>query len=318
MSSLHKLQICGIRSFSPNHEHSQTIEFHHPLTIILGRNGAGKTTIIESCLNACTGELPSGGSDKCSFVHDPRVAGEADVRAQIRFTFRATSGRDMQVTRTYQANVARSKTTFHTVDASLAVRDPTTNKVTSGTFRCQDIDRMIPELLGVSRAVLENVVFCHQEEGNWPLGTSTDVKKRLDDIFASTKYVAALDKFRDCAKMYRTKAKEQEATLIQLKEHCTSAQNLRDELNQKESETAKQGKYISDCETRVARLSKVVAALEKVMGTAQKLQQDQDQTKGVLEEKLRVMNELKIRRRGAAIKPATEVKRALEKHDEFV
>ena len=44
---LKKLQISGIRSFSPGSEIS--IEFDEKLTLILGKNGAGKTTIIE-CL----------------------------------------------------------------------------------------------------------------------------------------------------------------------------------------------------------------------------------------------------------------------------
>jgi DNA repair protein RAD50 len=47
MTSIDKLLIQGIRSFSPNNKN--IIEFYKPLTIIVGQNGAGKTTIIE-CL----------------------------------------------------------------------------------------------------------------------------------------------------------------------------------------------------------------------------------------------------------------------------
>jgi DNA repair protein RAD50 len=47
--------------------------------------------------------------------------------------------------------------------------------------------------LGVSKAVLENVIFCHQEESNWPLLEGKAVKQRFDDIFASTRYVKALE-----------------------------------------------------------------------------------------------------------------------------
>lgn len=40
MSVLHKLGIVGIRSYSP--DQLETIEFH-PLTLIWGENGSGKT-----------------------------------------------------------------------------------------------------------------------------------------------------------------------------------------------------------------------------------------------------------------------------------
>lgn len=40
MSSVDKLQIRGIRSFSPNRD--ETIEFYSPLTMIVGANGCGK------------------------------------------------------------------------------------------------------------------------------------------------------------------------------------------------------------------------------------------------------------------------------------
>ena len=56
MSSIGKMQIRGIRSFSPDRD--ETIEFYSPLTMIVGANGCGKTTIIESLKYASTGYLP--------------------------------------------------------------------------------------------------------------------------------------------------------------------------------------------------------------------------------------------------------------------
>ena len=50
------MQIRGIRSFSPDHD--EMIEFYSPLTMIVGANGCGKTTIIESLKFATTGSLP--------------------------------------------------------------------------------------------------------------------------------------------------------------------------------------------------------------------------------------------------------------------
>ena len=43
MSQIEKLAIRGIRAFSPDRE--QAIEFESPLTMIVGANGCGKTTV---------------------------------------------------------------------------------------------------------------------------------------------------------------------------------------------------------------------------------------------------------------------------------
>ena len=50
------MSIQGIRAFSPFE--SKTIKFLKPLTIIVGDNGCGKTTIIECLKIGCTGGLP--------------------------------------------------------------------------------------------------------------------------------------------------------------------------------------------------------------------------------------------------------------------
>ena len=46
MAQIQKMQIQGIRSFGPTPDDRQNIEFFSPLTLILGQNGCGKTTII--------------------------------------------------------------------------------------------------------------------------------------------------------------------------------------------------------------------------------------------------------------------------------
>lgn len=56
------------------------------------------------------------------------------------------------------------------------------------TYRCADIDKMVPSLMGVSKAVLDNVIFVHQEDSNWPLAEGRVLKDKFDDIFSATKY----------------------------------------------------------------------------------------------------------------------------------
>lgn len=71
------------------------------------------------------------------------------------------------------------------------------------------------------RAILDNVIFCHQEESNWlventiklqcfeskfdvyqfrPLSEPSILKKKFDDIFSSTKYTKALTNIKDLRK----------------------------------------------------------------------------------------------------------------------
>lgn len=57
------------------------------------------------------------------------------------------------------------------------------------SYRCADMDREIPALMGVSKAVLENVIFVHQDESNWPLQDPSTLKKKFDDIFSATRYL---------------------------------------------------------------------------------------------------------------------------------
>lgn len=59
------------------------------------------------------------------------------------------------------------------------------------SYRCADMDREIPALMGVSKAILENVIFVHQDESNWPLQDPSTLKKKFDDIFSATRYFLA-------------------------------------------------------------------------------------------------------------------------------
>lgn len=49
MASIDKLSVRGIRSFSPDEE-EQVIKFGFPLTIIVGKNGCGKSLDQRLCI----------------------------------------------------------------------------------------------------------------------------------------------------------------------------------------------------------------------------------------------------------------------------
>ena len=53
--------------------------------------------------------------------------------------------------------------------------------------KCGEMDREMISSLGVSKPVLNHVIFCHQEESNWPLSEGKALKEKFDAIFAATK-----------------------------------------------------------------------------------------------------------------------------------
>ncbi|EDO44237.1 predicted protein [Nematostella vectensis] len=134
MSSIEKMQVCGIRSYS--HQERCVIEFQKPLTLIVGHNGAGKT-----------------------------VAGEQEVKGQIKLKFKDVTGNYVVVTRTLVAQQKGKKLETRTMDG--VIMREVHGQRQSISSKCAEINREMISFLGVSKAVLETVIFCHQEESNW-------------------------------------------------------------------------------------------------------------------------------------------------------
>ncbi|KAI5117920.1 hypothetical protein M0805_001999 [Coniferiporia weirii] len=195
MASLNKLAIRGIRSFDD--KNIAVIEFFSPVTVIVGHNGSGKTTIIECLKYATTGDQPPN-SRGGAFVHDPKMANEKEVKAQVKLRFIAANGQRMLAVRNLSVTVKKTAgLTMKTLESILSLADgnPSGKRATIST-KCAEIDAEIPNLLGVSKAVLENVIFCHQEDSYWPLAEPAALKKKFDDIFEATRYTKALDSIK--------------------------------------------------------------------------------------------------------------------------
>jgi DNA repair protein RAD50 len=193
MSSIDKIGIRGIRSFSPARE--EVVEFYAPLTMVVGANGCGKTTIIECLKYACCGSLPPGSRSGQLFVNDPQMYGKPEVKASIKLKFRNRKNEAMVCTRSLALTQKKAKLEFRALDGAIKTTDASGNRV-STSHKCTDLDNQIPLLLGVSKSVLENVIFCHQEDSSWPLQDPKELKKRFDDIFESSRYTKALESIK--------------------------------------------------------------------------------------------------------------------------
>ena len=234
MSYLKKLMIKGVRSFDPQRD--EVIEFYSPLTVILGPNGAGKTTIIEALRYVTTGECPPNSNRGKTFVHDPSIAKTNTVRGQVKLKFHDVGNENTIVTRSLEVTMKRTAKGLQMSSKTLdGVIKRGSNTIDS---RCAVIDTEMLDLIGVSKAVLTNVIFCHQEDSNWPLSEGKILKEKFDDIFGSIYYVKALDKIRKLRKSEKDDerilnshvelAKEHKR---QLDNHVNKNEKLRRELN---------------------------------------------------------------------------------------
>lgn len=89
------------------------------------------------------------------------------------------------------------------------------------------MDKVVPELMGVSKPILDDVVihsawylynfqkiFCHQEESNWPMQSQgAKLKQKFDDIFAATRYTKALEAVKKLKKTHAEQVKDAQLKL---------------------------------------------------------------------------------------------------------
>ncbi|TVY64197.1 DNA repair protein RAD50, partial [Lachnellula suecica] len=207
-ASIDKLRITGIRSF--DNTRAEVIHFQTPLTLIVGYNGSGKTSIIECLKYATTGESPPN-SKNGGFVHDPKLCGEKEVMAQVKLQCKDMQGNKVVITRSLKSSVT-SKGTVSTnaLDNNLmfvknGIRESISNKKAT-------LDEAVFTYLGVSSAILEYVIFCHQEDSMWPMNEPTALKKKFDEIFDASAYIRAIVNLKDLRKAKNANLKSLEQT----------------------------------------------------------------------------------------------------------
>lgn len=204
MTTIDKLGIMGIRSYGIDEE--TIIKFYKPLTILLGRNGSGKSTIIEAVRMATTGLLPPFlEKNGAAFIHDPRLDNETETKAKIRLQFTNVRGDEYLVSRHFRLTLKKPprnapgyKAEYRALDTTLKRYDAgnSGNSGKARAYRAADLNSLLPVVMRVSKPVLNNVIFVHQEDSLWPLSDPSTVKKRFDDIFAATRYTKALEVIR--------------------------------------------------------------------------------------------------------------------------
>ena len=100
----------------------------------------------------------------------------------------------MVVTRSLQLTVKKATRQQKTLEGQLLmVKDGERTAISS---RVAELDQIMPQYLGVSKAILDSVIFCHQDESLWPMSEPAVLKKKFDEIFEALKYTKAIDNIK--------------------------------------------------------------------------------------------------------------------------
>lgn len=118
----------------------------------------------------------------------------------MRLRFKGTSGAKMVATRNLLLAVQKGgKSSQKTLEGSMLMKNANGEKITMSS-RVAELDRMLPNYFGVSKAILESVIFCHQDDSLWPLSEPAALKKKFDEIFEAQKYTKAIDNIKQIRK----------------------------------------------------------------------------------------------------------------------
>ena len=101
----------------------------------------------------------------------------------------------------------KSAARFKTVDSTIRTLDKSGNSTDDGSSQLKVVNHEMASAMGVSKAILDNVIFCHQEDSAWPLDEGQKLKLKFDAIFGTTEYNKAIDKIIKMRKRHQEKLK---------------------------------------------------------------------------------------------------------------
>lgn len=116
--------------------------------------------------------------------------------------------------------------------------------------------------MGVSKPILDYVIFCHQEDLSWPFQDGKKLKERFDEIFDSAKFNKALESI-----MKLIKDLKQRVNI--LKEQKQNYQLIVNEVIDKETKLEDNKKRLENSKIKIEEFNK---ELEPVIQKIKKLE----------------------------------------------
>lgn len=122
--------------------------------------------------------------------------------------------------------------------------------------------------MGVSKAILNNVIFCHQEDSNWPLTEKTKVKQKFDDLFCASRYNKALQEIKDQKKKLNQEVRETKIKLEGIRQRKDQADQFTEDLKNYESELQKANVQLEQFKEEIEKENKTLEHCNNVENQA--------------------------------------------------
>eukprot|EP00090_Calanus_glacialis_P008475 TRINITY_DN16831_c0_g1_i1.p1 TRINITY_DN16831_c0_g1~~TRINITY_DN16831_c0_g1_i1.p1 ORF type:complete len:1318 (-),score=560.98 TRINITY_DN16831_c0_g1_i1:78-3809(-) len=200
------------------------------------------------------------------------MAREASVKGQVKLQFIGVGNTNTLkvISRSMEASQKLKNITIKTLDSTITTKNVDTGVQNQLSSKCADINAEMYNCLGVSRPILNYVIFCHQEDSNWPLEEGSKVKDKFDEIFNSAKYKNCLKNIKDVRKVEMDKTKIDKNNM----EHYKSDKEYSDQKN-------------NELKKKKAELERIEEAVEKITENLEPLKeallQVQEEEKGYSE-----------------------------------
>lgn len=257
-SSLLSAKIRGLRSYSSAESKAQTIEFM-PLTLIVGPNGSGKTTIIESLKFIISGDEPPLSDARRNFMN----ANSGNVsNASVEIRFQNVKGELCDAKREIIRPLRG--TTPPTVSSSYRI----SGKSWVHVHKQDDWCRTIPRLFNLpNHAILNYVILCHQEDNLWCMSESSRVKEIFDRIFGCEQYKKEIKHIENEIKACKSDIIMGEKELTFHKEKVARKKELISELKSSTAEVENRKRQIEALDLELNKIKKqkesVLSDIEK-------------------------------------------------------
>ena len=144
-----------------------------------------------------------------------------------------------------------------TLDGTISILKPN-KEIVQMSHKCADVNLEMFHSLGVSKPILNYVIFCHQEESNWPLEEGSKVKDKFDEIFSSAKYQKCLKNIKEVRKAEQDKAKLE-------KNNAAHYKSDKEEVDRKNKDLGKRNAELARLKTDIEKVGEKIEPIMEAL-----------------------------------------------------